>query len=76
MVKADAVRVICSVASVAEEEEVLPLARVAYWAGVGGFLCFVLGIFSEPLPGVELGDLFPLLDLDAFDGGSCIEKGG
>lgn len=65
---------VCGVAPVAEEEDVLPLARVAYWAGVGGFLCFVLGIFSEPLPGVEFGDLFPLLDLDAFDGRSCIKK--
>lgn len=74
MVESDAVRVVCGVASVAQEENVLPLARVAYRAGVGGFLCFVLGIFSKPLPRVELGDLFPLLDLDAFDGRSCIRK--
>ena len=67
---------VCGVASVAEEEDVLPLARVAYWAGVRGFLCFDLGVFSKPFPRVELGNLFPLFDLDAFDGGSCIKNKG
>lgn len=67
---------VCSIASVAKKEDVLPLAGVAYGARVGGFLSLFLGVFGKPLPGIELGGLLLVLDLDAFNGRTCIEDNG
>ena len=64
---------VCRIASVAEEEDILPLAGVAHGAGVRDFLGFVLGIFSKPLAGIKLGDLFLILDLDAFKSRACVK---
>ena len=62
------------IAAVAEQEDVLALAGVAYGARMRGLLRLVLGILSKPLAGVELGDLPLVLYLDAFDCRACVEN--
>lgn len=63
MFKADAMRVVGGVAAVTQQQDILPLGRVAYGARVALLLLLLCYIFAKPLLDIELGDLFLVLDI-------------
>jgi hypothetical protein len=61
---------VCSIAAVAEQEDVLTFGRVADRARVALFF-FGLGVVAKPLLNVELGHLFLVLNTVGGHGGTC-----
>lgn len=58
---------VCRIAAIAEEENVLSVGKIAYGAGDALFLFFgviviAVGVLSRPAMGVELGNLFLIFD--------------
>lgn len=66
-IEANAVGMVCRIAAIAEEENVLSVGKIAYGAGDALFLFFgviviAVGVLSRPAMGVELGNLFLIFD--------------